>query len=244
MLIYIFIIGFIIKYLYYFNIKVDIKCSPDIIINPGGNMGFYNLGICHYIKNHYDISNKVVHGFSSGSINSIFLALNKKYDNLFLSKLFSLNLNTNMKLSYLMSETIKIMNDINIKELDMKNKYIITLNNLNTIKANNIFLNKESLINCCKSSCFIPLVSSNQFVNYYDNYLCFDSGFVFKKYKQYIGINKKLFIGYKMFQRFKYTLNGYGLVKHNYSVYDLYLLGYKDSENNKCLLDYYFNSSI
>ena len=59
------------------------------------------------------------------------------------------------------------------------------------------------------------------------------------EYKKYIGNEKKLFIGYKMFQRFKYTLNGYGLIKHNYNIYDLYLLGYKDAQNNKYLLDYY-----
>jgi len=121
----------------------------------------------------------------------------------------------------------------------IENKYIITLNNFNTIKENNQFSNKEELIECCKASCFIPLVSSNKVFKYYKKSLHIDPGLYFRKYKKYIGNEKKLFIGYKMFQRFKYTLNGYGLIKHNYNIYDLYLLGYKDAQNNKYLLDYY-----
>lgn len=236
-IIYLFIIIWIIKYLN--HIYINISNTPNIVVNPGGNMGFYILGICHYIKNHYDISNKVIHGFSSGSINTIFLSMDQKYDDYFLKKLFSLNLNTMMKLNVLMDKTIQLINEINLENLNMKNKYIITLNNFNTIKENNQFSNKEELIECCKASCFIPLISSNKVFKYYDKSLHIDPGLYFKKYKKYIGNEKKLFIGYKMFQRFKYTLNGYGLIKHNYNVYDLYLLGYKDAQNNKYLLDYY-----
>ena len=95
------------------HIYINISNTPNIVVNPGGNMGFYILGICHYIKNHYDISNKVIHGFSSGSINTIFLSMDQKYDDYFLKKLFSLNLNTTMKLNVLMDKTIQLMDEVN-----------------------------------------------------------------------------------------------------------------------------------
>ena len=63
---------------------INLIRNPDIILSPGGLLGFYVLGICHYIKNHYNIDNKNIVGFSAGSLNTIFLSLDKSYDNPFL----------------------------------------------------------------------------------------------------------------------------------------------------------------
>jgi len=49
--------------LFYILYKPNIKLirNPDIILSPGGLLGFYVLGICHFIKNNYDLSGKKYH---------------------------------------------------------------------------------------------------------------------------------------------------------------------------------------
>ena len=73
----------------------------DIIIEPGGNYGFYTLGICHFIRNNYNIKNKKIIGFSSGSWNVIFLSIKNKIknnSNVYLLSLFRNNIMCNNKM--------------------------------------------------------------------------------------------------------------------------------------------------
>jgi len=44
------------KIYYKKNKKIVINKDYDIIYNQGGYYGFYQLGICHYIKNNFDFS--------------------------------------------------------------------------------------------------------------------------------------------------------------------------------------------
>ena len=62
--------------------------KADIVFSPGGYYGMYTLGVCHYIKNNYDIKDKTKLGFSSGSFNALFMSMDKSKDHLFLKKLF------------------------------------------------------------------------------------------------------------------------------------------------------------
>jgi hypothetical protein len=64
---------------------------PDIVISPGGRYGMYALGICHYVKNNFNINDKKILGFSSGSWNGLFMCMKQKYLNNALRKAFKIN---------------------------------------------------------------------------------------------------------------------------------------------------------
>lgn len=237
---FIIVIFFIlINKIYNHKIIFNIINDPDIIIAPAGNMGYYCLGICHYIKQNYNIENKKIVGFSSGTLNTIFMGLKPKYEKKYLDRLFKMKLNTNMNLNILLKKTNNLLYDLSLNKINMTNKYIITLDNMNTINQHNKFSEINELIKCCEASCFIPLLSSNFLIKYHKNNSSFDPGIYYKNYKNYIINKKTLLISYRLFQRFRYKIDGFGLLKHNYNIYELYTLGYKDAKINKLLLDYY-----
>ena len=70
--------------------KVTNHVIPDIVICPSGRYGAYQLGICHYIKNNFNIENKKILGFSAGSLNAVFLSIKKEHNNECLKQLFKI----------------------------------------------------------------------------------------------------------------------------------------------------------
>ena len=57
-----------------FIIKTQNNKKKLITITPGGYKGFYTLGICHYIKENYNLENYYFSGASAGSWNALFLS--------------------------------------------------------------------------------------------------------------------------------------------------------------------------
>lgn len=234
-----FIILMILCYILY-KPKLNVIDNPDIILAPGGLMGFYVLGICHFIKNNYDLRTKKIIGFSAGSLNTIFLSLDKQYDNLFLKELFKLNLHATMSVPFLLNKTIKIINTFNINSFDTTHRYIAVTTNYNKLEGYNKFLNTIDMTNCCISSSFIPFLTYKDIFYFYKGKCTIDGGFLYKKYKKTIKSTKPLLLNYKMFKRYnKYNIPGYGLLNKNCSIYELYLLGYSDAFRNKAMLDEY-----
>ena len=217
--------------------------NPDIILSPGGLLGFYVLGICHFIKNNYDITNKKIIGFSAGSLNNIFMAMNKKEDKLFLSKLFQLNLDGNMPLPYLLNKTINIINEnYTINQFDTTNKYMAVTTNYNKLEGYNEFLTTNQLTNCCIASSFIPFVTYKDLFFFYNGKTSMDGGLLYYEYKRQLHSKKILWLNYNVFKRYKkYSFPGYSLLKKNCSIYQLYILGYNDAIQNKSILDEYLN---
>ena len=68
------------------NINIDQKI---ISITPGGFKGFYTLGICHYLKDNYDLSEFLYSGASAGSWNALFLSF-KGNNKDFLNNIFDM----------------------------------------------------------------------------------------------------------------------------------------------------------
>lgn len=185
---------------------------------------------------------KKIIGFSAGALNTIFLSLDKRYDNIFLKKLFKLNLHGTMKMPFLLNQTIFLINDFKINQFDTTNKYIAVTTNYNKLEGYNKFLNINDITKCCISSSFIPLITYKDIFYFYKGKCSIDGGLLYKKYKKTIKTTNPLWLNYKMFKRFnKYNIPGYGLMNKNYSIYELYLLGYSDSIKNKYLLDEYLN---
>lgn len=220
---------------------INLIRNPDIILSPGGLLGFYVLGICHYIKNHYNIDNKNIVGFSAGSLNTIFLSLDKSYDIPFLKELFKLNLHGSMPLPYILNKTIHLMNDMfNIEHFNITNKYIAVTSNYTKLDGYNKFLNVTDMTKCCISSSFIPLITYRDIFYFYNGKCSLDGGLFYYKYKKQIKSRKILWLNYKLFKRYnKYNIPGYSLLCRNYSIYELYRLGYSDSVKNKSILDTY-----
>jgi hypothetical protein len=67
--------------------------DADILISPGGYKGIYTMGICHYIKNHFNpqLKSKKILGFSSGTFCTLLMRLNPELEHTFLNLLFSLD---------------------------------------------------------------------------------------------------------------------------------------------------------
>jgi hypothetical protein len=211
----------------------------DIIYNQGGYYGFYQLGICHYIKNNFDISKKKTLGISAGSWISLFMLLDKKNSNLFIKKLFSKIHYTYpiSKLFNLFEQTLYECDNVNLK-YDSVNIMVSNLNNF-TLDIHNNFVSLKDLLNCCKASSFIPLISYKDIFYFYKNKLVYDGGLLKRYYFKNINPNS-LELKFDMFGRFKKNKTYKALIKPGRSLYDLYILGYKDAQNNHKMLKKYF----
>lgn len=228
---------FIVYHLY--KPRIKLINDPDIVLSPGGLLGFYVLGICHYIKHNYNIDDKKIIGFSAGSFNTIFLALDKKYDDHFLKELFKLNLHGTMPLPYILNKTIQLMKDtFDIQQFNITNKYIAVTSNYNQLESYNKFLNVNDMIKCCVSSSFIPMLTYRDIFYFYNGKCSIDGGLFYYKYKKQIKHRKLLWLNYKLFKRYnKYNIPGYSLFHKNSSIYELYMLGYNDAIKHKHILD-------
>ena len=216
--------------------------NVDIVISPGGRYGMYNLGICHYIKNHFDIKNKKIIGFSAGSWNALFMSINKEYMNDILRKTFKLNKDN---LPNMLKKSKNIVDEYNIQDFDIKNVYIGTsVCNLfyNQLVIHNNFLTIEDATRCCISSSFIPFLTCNDLFYFYKNKLSFDGGLFYKKYIKTLP-STTLVIGFKMFGRHTNQQIYKELYKKNkISVYQLYIKGYHDASKHHKYFENFLNN--
>lgn len=224
----------------YKTIKYNpIDTAPyDIIYNTGGYYGFYQLGICHYIKNNFKYKNKSVLGISAGAWLSIFMALDHDKSNEFLKKIFKKS-----KLDkplYKIANLLKdIVTDTQPELFDISN-INIAVTELTTRKMiiHNKFLSLAELSRCATASSFIPFVTQNNAISFYKHKLIFDGGFLKKRYIKNVDTQKTLIISFTMFKRFKpYPL--FSFIKPKKSLYELYILGYQDAIKNRAYLEKY-----
>ena len=61
----------------YMNENKFIEDKKIISISPGGFKGVYMLGVCLYIKDHFDLKNYIFSGASAGAWNSLVLCCKK-----------------------------------------------------------------------------------------------------------------------------------------------------------------------
>ena len=233
-------------YVYYLRIRIvkkaiQINIDPDIIISPGGYNGFYQLGICHYIKNHFKFEHKKFLGFSAGSWVSLFMNSDPLIINEILKKIFN-------KIKY-SCDLHKLSNVIkNIIVPDYINKFNIT--NLNIGVTNifskkmiiyNEFVSTEECMRCCIASSFIPYLTYKEPIYFYKNSLVMDGGIFYHQYIKSIDTTKILIITPKLFRPYKYKFGFFkGFIKPKRSLYELYLLGYRNATKNHHILAKYF----
>jgi hypothetical protein len=235
----IFILLFIIIYVRrLFNYKIDIDFKPDIIIKPGGRYGYYMCGICHYIKNHFDIRNKKILGFSAGAWSGLLLSIKKENMNLIISDFIQ---NKSDKINIIMKNTKNTFNRYPLSMYEIENLYIATTNlSKKELSIHHDFLSIEEVTRCCEASSFIPGITYKDMFYFYQNNLSLDGGILFKKFLKQIEKTEKtekynpLIISHKMFGRHIHTKIYHNVIKKydkNHSYY-LYIKGYHDAKVN------------
>ena len=209
---------------------------PDIVISPGGRYGMYSLGICHYIKNNFNIKDKKIVGFSSGSWNALFMCMKKKYINGALREVFKIN---NVSIPMMLKKTINIVKKYNINQFNIDNLSIGSSHFNKHIIYNN-FITIDDAIRCCISSSFVPFITYNDIMYIYKNKLSFDGGFYYKNYKKTLPPTT-LIISFKMFGRHKkINIIRERFKKNKPSSYQLYIKGYHDAIKNHDYFESYF----
>lgn len=235
----------LITYVYYHlvkNIKVDLK--PDILLSPGGYNGFYQLGICHYIKNNFDIQNKKILGFSAGSWAGMFLCLNNEHSNHCIKYIFS-QINKCCPLPKMPEIFKKAIENYKYTDFNLSNLNI-GMTNLSTrnIYIQNEFLTIDDCINSCIGSSFVPYVTYKDILYFYKHNCVVDGAIYYKNYVKHIDKNKTLLINTKIF-RPKYNIackRFTGFKKPKRTLYELYLLGYNNARNNHDYLKKYLQN--
>jgi hypothetical protein len=224
------------------NVNIDIQ--PDIICSPCGYNGFYQLGICHYIKNNFYHENKTKLGFSSGSWVTLFMCLKNEYSTECIRRMF-----IHTKKSCLLTQLPNIFksviskyeyNDFNISKL------YIGMTNIHkkNIYVHNEFLTLNDCIQCCIGSSFVPYVTYKEFIYFYKHKFVIDGGVYYKNYIKNIDKTKVLVINSSLFrENYKKRHEIFkGFIKPKCSLYDLYVKGYNNARKNHAYLKQYFHS--
>lgn len=219
------------------------QIKPDIIVGPGGVYGFYTMGICHYIRNHFNVNNKNIVGFSSGSWASLLLTIKTEHINNLLLDTFIINKHT--KINNMLNQFKHvILKKYKLSDFNLNNTYVAVTHILkNKLFLHNEFLSLNEFMNCCISSSFIPCVTYNDCLYFYQNNLVIDGGL---KYNAYIKENHKnnpLVIDYKMFGRFSNNSIFSQTIQTKKNYYNLYIKGYHDASLNHKYLENHFSIS-
>ena len=219
------------------------KLRNYIYIAPGGFSLPYMMGICQFIKEHYNLKNYNYIGTSAGSWLSVYLAsdivssepLLSNYNELFEDK--SLIYKWNNICPFLVNE---FNDNIQNTKFIKKKNILVSISNYNTTSKiiSNEFINDynnlNELLNLCLISSYIPFLSGRN-IQKRNNLITFDGVFSEQNLDNY---NIKFKITNSMFGRhFTFTEI---LGKNKNSVNDLHNLGYYDSMLNKDMLDAIF----
>lgn len=232
-----------------------------ITIAPAGIYGFYELGVCDYIKKNYDLTNYVYSGASAGAWNCLFMSYKHK-DDLFLNTILNIN-TTNIRqaieLEYLLKDII--LSKYTIDDFDLQKMYVgvFTFNNKEfKPEIYNDFVDLYDVLDCCIASSHIPIISG-KFLNYYRHKITLDGGFIKEPYLKtikpslhitptiwktndpYVGLNFKVcnMIKKREYKLLVKQLKGFLNVTEVNPI-ELYLEGYLDTLENKETLDRIF----
>lgn len=235
---------------YYENILL--KNKKIINIYPAGIQGFYEMGICTYIKNKFKIDNFIFSGASAGAWNSLLMSY-KGNITVFNKLIFNINLN-DTKSIYQLQLKLKneILNNFESHDFDF-NKIYIGVSVFENFKFNNyIFTDFESLedaLDCIIASSNIPFITGKLFLKY-KNRFCFDGGFNKDPFihnpNKIIEIHPGIFKNSDYKEQEVINLLDPNLFKPNFNIINkLFNNGYDDAlKNNNYIKKYIINSKI
>jgi len=216
-------------------IKTKILDKKILHITPAGLYGFYDVALCEFIKNRYNLDNHIFNGASAGAWNGLFMVY--KYNN------------TNLLNTILNNFKQKNTKSIKSVQLELKNllltntatedfefdKLFITVSVWENYKLNNYvytdFESLESAIDCCIASSNIPLLTGD-IIYKYKGKISLDGGFLSKSH--IIVKEPDFIITNSLFGRKRFFTSLFDLKKN---ILDLYVEGLDDCVNNVDTLD-------
>ena len=210
--------------------------ETDILVSPGGYKGIYMIGICHYLKTHFEIDQKTVTGLSCGSLLSLFLVLNPERDNDFIRAIFEIEFKKSLP-SFLQEITHTLVARFKTEDFDL-DRVQIGVTTWRGLECFHKFLTLTEATHGCKASCFVPFVTCRDLMLVYHNKLTLDGGLFYKRAKS---LKKKetFLLTSSMFGRYKESMMS-GFRKPKCSYYQMYLYGYSDARKNHALFESYF----
>ena len=228
-------------------ICISVHIFPNekfISITPAGIYGSYTLGIASYIQDNYDINKYSFIGASSGSWNSLICSYKYNRKN-FIKKLLKQPFFEKSSVNKLQENLANyFLENYNSNDFDL-NKLYISVSEFKDFRfKSRIISNFTSLddaLECCRASCHIPFLTSNNFLKIYRNSIVFDGGFT--------RFPPNYLTNYFMISANKYSDDNLkvafsGLITRNFSleiINKLFEKGYNDSSNHKNDIDLYFN---
>jgi len=232
----------------YINNNKFIQNKKLISISPGGYKGFYVLGICKYIKDHYNLENYIFSGASAGAWNSLLLCF--KRDMKEIQEQLVDNSIQNASSIFDMEQKLKskLLNKYTIDDFDLRRLFIgVTTVNQYTYNTTIFsgFNSLEDTVNCCIASSHIPMVTGG-LTNIYQNFFSFDGGF--SKYP-YLNITKPVLHITPIIwnkndtnKNRKLRITDYTTLfsKNKFIFIDMVDKGYRDAHENKEELDKIF----
>lgn len=150
-----------------------------ISISPGGYKGFYMLGICAFIKDHYNLDDYIFSGASAGAWNALMMTF--KYNISTIKPMIIDNDFKNIKSMNDLEKKIKsnILMSYSTDDFDLRRVFVgvttIQHYRINTTIFSG-FQDLEDAIECCIASSHIPYVTGN-LINKYNDIYTFDGGF-------------------------------------------------------------------
>ena len=224
--------------------SLDPSPLPDIVLGPGGVAGFYSLGISHYLLNHFDLKDKRLVGFSAGSFTLLFMRLSPEKRNGMLQEIFKCNeKSASNAMRHIMD---KIETTTTLEDYDL-NGSSIAVSHPGRIGLYEDFLTIQQLSRCCKSSSFIPFVTHESGIDFYNHKLAMDGFFYYNSFlKQYpdhpLVINPFMFGRYSnaAWDKIKFLFGIHPL--KTTSIYQMYLYGYHDARQNHSFFEKYLKT--
>jgi len=226
----------------YYMKSANLTDKKIISISGSGYYGFYNLGVCSYIKEHYDTSNYLFTGTSSGAWNSLFMTLKNEKNIKRVKKLLMHNKLYKNKNAKQILETLKnkLLKKYTMDDFDLS-RLFIGLTSFGKTHIYTEFDDLQDVVDCCVSSSTVPFISGSIF-NKYKNVCAFDGLFC---NSPYLTTNENvLHIHHTMWNKNKKIK--VSLFKTNFFNFEeLYEKGYQDTAlYGKEKLDKLFSSTI
>lgn len=226
-----------------------IQNKKIISISPGGYKGFYVLGICKYIRENYDLDDYIFTGASAGAWNSLILSYKYEINNLIKQLVddYIQNATNIYETEQLLKK--KILQNYNSDDFDLRRLFIgvttIQKYDYNTTIFSG-FDNLEDAVNCCIASSHIPLVTG-RLKHIYKNLISFDGGFSKYPYlntsKPVLHITPSIWLNNENnVKKKKLNITDYTTLfsKNKFVFADMVKQGYKDTRDNKDILDKIF----
>uniref|UniRef100_A0A6C0JYF3 PNPLA domain-containing protein n=1 Tax=viral metagenome TaxID=1070528 RepID=A0A6C0JYF3_9ZZZZ len=152
-----------------------LKNRKIVTIGSGGYYGFYQLGVCMYIKEQYNTEKFLFSGASSGACASLFMTLKKdpkKMMDLIVNNKVYEKKNARQMLQEMKKNLLANFNE-NDFELD---RLFVGANEIGQTNIYTDFENLEDAITCCEASSQIPFITGPLLFKYKNKYI-FDGGF-------------------------------------------------------------------